>query len=102
MVNVIATINLNDGVSEKFLEIFKANIPNVLAENGCIAYAPAMDVESGIPAQDNLRKDTVVILEKWESLDSLKAHLNAPHMANYREKVKDLVKNVELQILTEV
>ena len=40
-----------------------------------------------------------VILEKWESLDHLNAHLAADHMDEYREKVKDLVVGVSLQIL---
>jgi quinol monooxygenase YgiN len=31
----------------------------------------------------------------------LKAHMTAPHMLSYREKVKDLVAGVSLKILTE-
>ena len=46
-----------------------------------------------------LRDDTLVIIEKWESVDALKAHLVAPHMVEYRPKVKDLVINTTLHIL---
>jgi len=42
----------------------------------------------------------VIIIEKWEDLDSLKKHMNAPHMLTYRENVKDLVENTSLKILT--
>ena len=37
--------------------------------------------------------------EKWESLQALQAHLQAPHMREYRERVKDFVASVTLQVL---
>lgn len=90
MIHVLASIQTKPGCKAKFLEIFKANMPAVKAENGCIEYRPAVDVETGFPAQ-RLDPDMVVIIEKWQSLDALRTHLAAPHMATYREKVKDLV-----------
>ncbi|NLK82560.1 MAG: antibiotic biosynthesis monooxygenase, partial [Lentisphaerae bacterium] len=33
MIHVIATVNLKPGCREKFLEIFNANVPNVLHED---------------------------------------------------------------------
>jgi quinol monooxygenase YgiN len=42
----------------------------------------------------------VVVVEKWESVAALRAHLEAPHMMEYRLKVKDFVHKVSLQILT--
>lgn len=100
MIFVVATIELQPGVRDAFLAIFNANVPNVLAEAGCLGYEPTVDVASGIPAQAPLRENTVVVVEKWENLDRLRAHLGAPHMAAYREKVKDMVKKVDLQVLT--
>jgi len=41
----------------------------------------------------------VTIVEKWESLEALQAHVVAPHMAAYRERVKDFVVRVSLQVL---
>jgi quinol monooxygenase YgiN len=38
-------------------------------------------------------------VEKWESLQALQAHLQTPHMAEYRERVKHIVVGVTLQIL---
>lgn len=99
MIHVIATIELHAGKREAFLEAFHELMPQVHAEPGCIEYGPAVDVESGIPRQGELRANVAVILEKWESLDHLKAHLAASHMGEYREKVKDLVDSVSLQIL---
>ncbi|MFH1569176.1 MAG: antibiotic biosynthesis monooxygenase [Gemmatimonadota bacterium] len=39
------------------------------------------------------------MVEQWASLAALQAHLGAPHMATYRQRVKDLVKGVSLQVL---
>ena len=99
MIHVIATIELKPGVRERFLEIFKANVPNVLAEDGCLGYAPTVDADSGLEAQRRVGEDAVVIVEAWRDLDALKAHLAAPHMAAYREQVKDLVSGVTLKVL---
>ncbi len=99
MIHVIATVELKEDTREKFLEIFRKNVPNVRAEKGCIRYEPTIDVNSGIPAQGELRPNVVTVVEAWESLDALHAHLKAPHMQDYREKVKDYVKQVGLQVL---
>jgi quinol monooxygenase YgiN len=68
-------------------------------ETGCIEYGPAIDVASGLGMQAPLRENVAVIIEKWENLDALKAHTQAPHMAEYRVRVKDLVESVVLQVL---
>ncbi len=100
MISVIASITLKPGNRDAFLKIFKANVPAVKNEKGCVEYLPAVDFESGIPVQVK-NSDMVTIIEKWASLDDLKAHLNAPHMTAYREKVKDMVASVSLKVLQE-
>jgi quinol monooxygenase YgiN len=99
MIYVIAGIELHEGCRDEFLRIFKGNVPKVRAENGCINYEPTVDVDSGIPIQGELRENMVTIVEAWESLDALHAHLKAPHMLTYREQVKDLVKEIKIQVL---
>ena len=99
MIYVIAAIDLKEGCKEAFLKIFHRNIPNVKAEKGCISYEPTVDVDSGLPTQIGLRDDVVTIVEAWEDLDALQAHLKTSHMAAYREEVKDLVNQVSLQVL---
>jgi len=95
MVHVIASIRVQPGCLSRFLEIFKSNVPAVRAEKGCIEYRPAVDVEAGLPPQ-LLEPDTVVVIEKWDSLEALR-----PHMLAYREKVKELVTSVSLKVLQE-
>jgi len=98
MVNVIASIEVKEGHVEEFTKIFVANVPNVLAEKGCIEYSPTIDVSTNIGVQKT-NKNIVTIIEKWESLDHLYAHLKAPHMNTYREKVKDIVVGVSIKVL---
>ncbi len=101
MITVIARIYLNADCREKFLKIFKENIPNVREEAGCISYTPYVDadVAIGLPIVSN--PDLVTVIEEWESIEILKAHLEAPHMVKYREMVKELVNHTELSIFAE-
>lgn len=99
MIFVIATIEVKPGMRDAFLTEFRRNVPNVRAEQGCLEYGPAVDLRTEIKAQIPIRDNVVTIVEKWENLAALNAHLVAPHMATYRERVKDLVVGVTLQIL---
>jgi len=101
MIHVIASIYIKEGRLSEFVEIFKLNIPNVLKEEGCIEYVPTVDVLTDLPPQE-LDDNVVTIIEKWNSLDDLQAHLSAPHMLAYKENVKNLVDKVSLKILKEV
>ncbi len=102
MIHVLATIQLKADVRDAYIDILKGNIPNVLAEDGCLGYEAVIDFDSGLAAQGELRDNVVVIVEKWESMAHLEAHLAAPHMADYREKVKDMVEGVGLEVLEPV
>lgn len=99
MIHVIATITLHPGRRAEFLAEFHKLVPLVHAEAGCIEYGPAVDVDSGIPVQGPLREDVVTVVEKWESLDHLRAHLAAPHMDAYRKTVEGMVADTKLLVL---
>ena len=98
MIHVLASLQIKEGQVAEFIEIFKANVPNVLKERGCIAYAPAIDVATALSAQ-SLDPNLVTIVEQWNSLDDLRAHLAAPHMLAYGERVKDIVVGKSLKVL---
>ena len=102
MIHVIATIELKPGSREPFLVEFHRLVPSVLAEVGCLDYGPTADVASGFSAQGPVRPDVVTVVERWSSLDHLRAHLAAPHMADYRDRVKDFVVGTTLLILEPV
>ena len=100
MINVIASIRVKAGKVPEFLEIFKSNVPSVKKEKGCIEYIPTIDIDADLPPQ-GLDKNTVTIIEKWESLDALHNHLKSPHMLVYKEEVKDIVEDLSLKVLRE-
>jgi quinol monooxygenase YgiN len=102
MIIVLATIELHPGKRPDFLAEFRKIVPLVRDEQGCIEYFPAVDTVSGLPVQGPAREDVVVVVEKWESVAALEAHLIAPHMMDYRPKVKAFVNKVTLQILSPV
>ena len=99
MIYVIATVDVADGKRSDFLEEFRKVVPQVRKEAGCIEYGPTMDVNTGIPAQQPVRDNVVTIMEKWESIEALQAHLTAPHMITYLTKVKYLVVSTKIEIL---
>lgn len=99
MIHVVATIHLAAGRRADFLKEFKAIVPAVRAEAGCVEYVPTVDLPTNVSVQPPVREDVVTVVEKWTDMPSLEAHLVAPHMIEYRAKVKDLVKSTEVQIL---
>jgi len=102
MIFVIATSELADNCREEFIAVVKENIPLVRAEAGCISYTLTGDFESGLSAQVKSNENTVTFVECWGSLEHLKAHLAAPHMNSFREKVKGMRKSSTLKVLTPV
>ena len=98
MINVIASIKVKESCLDAFLEVFKANVPNVLNEEGCIEYAPTVDFKADLAPQ-LLDSRTVTIIEKWQSIENLRAHFVAPHMLAYKSEVADLVESVSLKVL---
>jgi quinol monooxygenase YgiN len=102
MIHVLATIELAPGQRGAFLAEFHNLMPKVQAEQGCIDYGPAIDVATPIPIQSPPRDDVVVVLEKWDSVAALEAHLAAPHMADYRAATAEMVANLTLQVLEPV
>lgn len=102
MIQVVTTIELLPKCMGDFLLILNETVPRVKAEEGCLAYEPMVDVDSGLPTQGKLRQNTITLIESWSNLDTLHAHLKAPHMASFREAVKDFVQDVSHQVLQPV
>ena len=99
MIHVLAIITAKPGQRATLLKAFKAIVPTVQAEEGCVEYGPVVDVDGADPA---FGPDTFVVVEKWESMATLKAHSVAPHMKAYGEKTKDLVAKRAVHVLTSV
>ena len=99
MIHVIAVITAKPGQRESILTHFRANVPAVRAEKGCLEYGPAVDAEPALKFQTAYGPDTFVAIEKWESMDALKAHAMAPHMVAYAGKTKEFIASRVIHIL---
>src|SRR5258708_14932743 len=91
MIHVVAVITAKPGKRAAILEAFRANVPAVRAEQGCIEYGAAVDADNALPFQKKWGDDTFPVIDKWDSMDALKAHAPPPHMAAYRPKRRELL-----------
>jgi quinol monooxygenase YgiN len=104
VVSVIASIRVKTGKLSEFLPIFKANVPKVREERGCIEYFPALDIDAELGSEmppQTVEPDVVTVIEKWKSVEALRDHLVAPHMQAYKKRVKDMIEDVVLKVLQE-
>lgn len=99
MIHVIATISTASGRRDDVLQAFRSLVPQVRAEEGCIEYGTAIDLENAIEGQPAARPDIVTVIEKWQDSAALRQHLVAPHMLQFRDLVKGLVTAVEIRVL---
>jgi quinol monooxygenase YgiN len=97
MIHVLAIITTKPGKRADVLAAFRANVPAVHAEAGCIEYGPAIDAD-GLGGA-SFGPDTFVVIEKWESPEALAAHARSAHMAAYATQTKDLVASRAVHVL---
>ena len=99
MIHVIAVITTKPGLRDSVLQHFRANVPAVRAEDGCIEYGAAIDADNALSFQAPYGPDTFVVIEKWSSMGALGAHAAAPHMVAYGTKTRDMVASRMIHIL---
>jgi quinol monooxygenase YgiN len=102
VIHVLALITTKSGKRDEVLDAFRANVPAVHAEEGCIEYGATIDSEGVGPFQTQLGADTFVVVEKWASVEALKAHAASPHMAAYGARTKDLLASRVIHVLSPV
>src|SRR4051794_17607981 len=100
MIHVIAVITAKPGMREDILREFRANMPAVHAEDGCVEYSPATDAEGIGSFQTPFGPDTFVVIEKWATVEALKAHAAAPHMAAYAARTKAMIASRVIHVLS--
>ena len=99
MIHVVAVVTAKPGRRAEVLDAFRANVPAVRAEPGCIEYGAAVDLDGFGTFQAALGPDTIMVVEKWQSPEALRAHAAAPHMAAYIAKTKDAVASRAIHVL---
>lgn len=97
MIHVVAILTAHPGQRSPLLAALEANLETVRAEHGCLEYGPAIDADTS-PAK--FGPDSIVVLERWATLDALAAHARAPHMAAYAAATKHLVASRTIHVLT--
>ncbi len=102
MIHVIATIEVAPGRRDAFLREFHHLAPIVRSESGCVEYAPTVDIATDLLGAPPVRPDTVVIVEKWESLHALDAHLASAHMRDFFNRMSGVMKGVQAIVLQSV
>jgi quinol monooxygenase YgiN len=100
MIHVIAIITTKPGQRDAVLAAFRANMPAVHAEKGCIEYVPVIDTPGMGKMQTPIGPDSFMVVEKWATAADLAAHAAAPHMAAYSAKVKDHLAGRVIHILS--
>ncbi len=101
MLHVIAIIETKPGQRDAVLAAARENVPNVRAEQGCIEYAPAIDIEGAPDIVTPIGPNTFMVIEKWASREALLAHAAAPHMAAYQARVKDMLVSRKIHVLVD-
>lgn len=102
MIHVVAVITAKPGQREKILQAYRANVPAVRAERGCIEYCATVDAQDAPAVQTAYGPDTFIVVEKWEDMAALRAHGVAPHMVAYGASTRDLIASRTIHILSPV
>ena len=67
-----------------------AVVPTVRAEDGCQMYTLLKDAATDWEKPMRFGERTMWMLEKWDSVDALKAHLETPHMKAFGPSVRPM------------
>jgi len=97
MVHVIVTMRIKEGQMQAFLSACEELRPQVLQEPGCLAYDYTRDAASPKGRKEPLEADRITLIERWESMSALKAHLETPHMKAAGAKMSDMRSSTELR-----
>lgn len=83
---VIAELKTTETRRAALLDMVQSLADNSRQEDGCLSYRPLLDAD---------HPGTIVIAEKWTSLEALQAHGRTAHVALFKSKVKDVLISIE-------
>ena len=99
MVVVVVSMKIEEGRMSEFLEACAEVRPQVLAENGCLAYDYNREIQSPLRPDQPYDPNRVVLIERWESAEALAAHGKAPHVKTFGTRVKDIRSDVQITVV---
>lgn len=99
MLTVIAEITLvSDTAFKNVLERIQKLVPTVLNEDGCYGYELLSDSMLQSQMQTKV-PNSLVLYERWESIEQLEVHMQTPHMQAHTKAIQDEVADVKIRIL---
>jgi quinol monooxygenase YgiN len=100
VVQLSITVTTHPGRVAEYVAAFGVLAPRVRREKGCIEYE--IYVDSNDPRFDNeVRPDTVMLCEKWESIEALQQHTRSSlGLVEFRQAVKDIKLDSRYRLLT--
>jgi quinol monooxygenase YgiN len=81
MIIVLVEVGVEPGAVDKVRDAVGEMEQATRNEAGCVGYAFSSDV---------CNPGMVRVTERWQSLDALRAHIKAPHMADFQAAVMQL------------
>ena len=98
MIHVMVTMMVKEGRMEEFLAVARELRPEVLKEAGCHGYEYIRELPSPLGIQEPVDPNRVTLLERWESFEHLKAHMETPHMKAAGPRMRDLRASVTARV----
>jgi quinol monooxygenase YgiN len=102
LIHVVVTMIIREGQMPRFLELARQVSAEVRREAGCIAYEYTLDVQSPLPTQEPVQANRLTLIEKWESLEALEAHMSAPHMKLFGPRMQPLRESVAIRVTRDI
>ncbi len=94
MIYISVTMIIKKGKMEEFLVECQRIRPIVLAEPGCLMYDYTREMASGSEQQEAVDPNCITLYEKWESIETLNVHSEAPHMKEFVSRVSPMRESV--------
>ena len=87
---------------EDYIARTREILDTVRAEKGCFEYRLLGDCETDWEKPQRFGDRTLWMLEKWESIEALRAHLETPHMKAFGPKVRPFRSASTFHVLEDV
>jgi quinol monooxygenase YgiN len=100
-VYVLCRFDLKQGRDQDYVKAVNTIVEQVRAEKGCRFYTLVGDADTDMKGQQRFGKDVLWMIECWDDLDSLKAHLKAPHMKAFAPTARSIRHTGTFHVLKE-
>ncbi len=98
MIHILVSMMVKEGCMKEFLALGEKLRREVLKEKGCHAYEYTREIASPLGIQEAVDSNRITLVERWDSLESLKAHMDAPHMKEFGPGMSELRTSVTARV----